>query len=139
MGNYNGVIMDKQNDLSDCPSIAPLLGIGEVTHIDTWVFYDQPLLFVAYTEEKKSFLVVAVDEDRKAKTDTWLYVELTGERIKSIKSAEIDLHDAFAKPSHEHAYIVVLEWRTTQYKDKTLMKRCEIPEDYLPLKGEFYP
>ena len=70
----------------------PMLGRLEI--LETFEYYDQPVLFSCKNAAGHLYLVVAADENDQH--ETWLYAGVSEERLKLIRSGAIDLHDAFA-------------------------------------------
>ena len=110
--------------------------LGRLKIIETWVYYDQPLLFSCKNEHETLFIGVASDKTETA--ETWLYVKLSQNRLEKIRSGNIDLHDAFAKPENnmivEVKYIYECD---SDYPEIRCLKPFEVSKDFLPVPGEF--
>ena len=76
--------------------ILNITGLGKLEIVETYVYYDQPLLFSCKSAAGHLYLGVAADKNDEH--ETWLYVGVSAERLKLIRSGAIDLHDAFAEP-----------------------------------------
>ena len=72
----------------------PMLGRLEI--VETYAYYDQPVLFSCKNSAGRLYLVVAADENEE--NETWLFAGMSEERLRLIRSGSIDLHDAFADP-----------------------------------------
>ena len=110
----------------------PMLGKLEI--VETYAYYDQPVLFSCKNAAGHLYLVVAADENDRH--ETWLYVGVSEERLNLIRSGAIDLHDAFADP--EDGYLVQA---IVPYDSQTEIQFDSIPpdqisEDMLPIPGE---
>ena len=78
--------------------------LGRLEIIETYAYYDQPVLFSCKNSEAHLYLVVAADEN--AQSEIWLYAEVSAERLNLIRSGAIDLHDAFADSESGHLFQV---------------------------------
>ena len=88
----------------------PMLGRLEI--VETFAYYDQPVLFSCKNAAGHLYLVVAADENDYY--ETWLYAGVSKERLNLIRSGAIDLHDAFADP--EDGFLVQAR---VPYDDRT--------------------
>ena len=68
--------------------------LGKLEPIEVYEFYDQPLLFSCRNASGSIFLAVSIDENDDF--ETWLYVSMSPNRFRNVRSGAIDLHDAFA-------------------------------------------
>ena len=110
----------------------PMLGRLEI--LETFEYYDQPVLFSCKNAAGHLFLGVAADENDQH--ETWLYVGVSEERLNLIRSGAIDLHDAFADP--EDGFLVQA---IVPYDDRTPFRfepiqPDQISEDMFPVAGE---
>lgn len=110
----------------------PMLGRLEI--VETFEYYDQPVLFSCKNASGHFYLVVAADENEHH--ETWLYAGVSEERLKLIRSGTIDLHDAFAAP--EDGFLVQAR---VPYDDRTPLQidpiqPDKISKDMLPIPGE---
>lgn len=110
----------------------PMLGRLEI--VETYAYYDQPVLFSCKNAAGHLYLVVAADENEQ--NETWLYAGVSEERLKLIRSGAIDLHDAFADPEDG-----LLVQATVPYDSQTEIQispisPSQIPEDMFPVPGE---
>ncbi len=69
-------------------------GLGRLEIIETYAYYDEPVLFSCKNVLNQFYFVVAADENDRY--ETWLYVRVSNERLNLIRKGKIDLHDAFA-------------------------------------------
>jgi hypothetical protein len=110
----------------------PMLGRLEI--VETYAYYDQPVLFSCKNAAGHLYLVVAADENDYY--ETWLYAGVSKERLNLIRSGAIDLHDAFADP--EDGFLVQAR---VPYDDRTPLQIDSIQPDkisknMLPIPGE---
>ncbi len=110
----------------------PILGRLEI--VETYAYYDQPVLFSCKNAAGHLYLVVAADENDRH--ETWLYAGVSEERLNLIRSGAIDLHDAFADP--EDGFLVQarvpFDNRTPPQIDS--IQPDKISKDILPIPGE---
>ena len=78
--------------------------LGKLEIIEIYDHYDQRILFACKNAAGHFHLVVAADEGEQH--ETWLYVEVSVERLNLIRSGTIDLHDAFAYPESDYLFQV---------------------------------
>ena len=110
----------------------PMLGKLEI--VETYAYYDQPVLFSCKNATGHLYLVVAADENDRH--ETWLYAGVSEERLNLIRSGAIDLHDAFADP--EDGFLVQAR---VPYDDHTPpqfdpIQADKLSKDMLPIPGE---
>lgn len=72
------------------------LGLGPLEIVETYVYYDRPLLFLAESHVHGRLLVVLVDDQESR--ERWLSVPLSMSRLRALKAHRLTLHDAFADP-----------------------------------------
>ena len=90
--------------LRDEADILNIPELGKLEIIEIYDYYDQPILFACKNAAGHFYFVVAADEDEQH--ETWLYVEVSLERLNLIRSGTIDLHDAFAYPERDCVFQV---------------------------------
>ena len=116
------------DDLLNIPSL------GRLEILETFEYYDQPVLFSCKNAAGHLYLVVAADETNE--NETWLYAGVSEERLNLIRSGAIDLHDAFADP--EDGFLVQA---IVTYDDQSEIQIDSIPpnqisNDMFPEPGE---
>ena len=82
--------------------ILNITGLGKLEIVETYVYYDQSLLFSCKSAAGRLYLGVAADKNDEH--ETWLYVGVSAERLSLIRSGAIDLHDAFAEPEDSFCF-----------------------------------
>ena len=115
-------------DILNIPSL------GKLEIIETYVYYDQPVLFSCKNAAGYLYLVVAADENEQY--DTWLYAGISLERLNQIRSGAIDLHDAFANPEAGFLFQVTAPYDNQSPLQIEPVQSNQIPEDMLPVPGE---
>ena len=108
--------------------------LGGLEIIEIYDYYDQPILFACKNAAGHLHLVVAADEDDQH--ETWLYVEVSVERLNLIRSGTIDLHDAFADSENGHLLQVKFSYNNPTLPQIEHLESNQIPEDMLPTPGE---
>lgn len=61
--------------------------------LDTYAYYDTPVLFTARDAIGSVELIVLIDDNEEG--ETWLSVGVSEARLQAIQAGEIDFHDAF--------------------------------------------
>ena len=108
--------------------------LGKLELIEVYEFYDQPILFSCRNASDAIFMGVFADEDDDF--ETWLYVGISPHRFNQIRSGAIDLHDAFSDVEDGIIYQIKVP-HDEQMPLSTPIPSAEIPDDMLPLPGEF--
>ena len=108
--------------------------LGKLEIVETYVYYDQPVLFSCKNAADHLYLVVAADENDQY--DTWLYAGVSPERLNHIRSGAIDLHDAFADPEDGFLFQVIAPYSNQNPLQIESIRPDQISEDMLPIPGE---
>ena len=108
--------------------------LGKFEIVETYAYYDQPVLFSCRNASGYLYLVVAADENDQY--DTWLYAGVSPERLNHIRSGAIDLHDAFADPEAGILFQVTAPYDNQSPLQIEPIQPNKIPEDMLPVPGE---
>ena len=110
----------------------PMLGRLEI--LETFEYYDQPVLFSCKNAAGHLYLVVAADENEQ--NETWLYAGVSEERLSLIRSGAIDLHDAFAAPEDGFLVQAIVPYdNRTPFRFETIQPD-KLSKDMLPIPGE---
>lgn len=108
--------------------------LGRLEIVEIYDYYDQPVLFSCKNTLGDLYLVVAADEN--VQYETWLYAQVSVDRLNLIQSDTIDLHDAFADT--EDGFVLQVKFPYDETLPLTeLVKSNQISEDMLPDPGEF--
>ena len=108
--------------------------LGKLKIVETYVYYDQPVLFSCKSAAGHLYFVVAADENEQY--DTWLYAGVSAERLNHIRSGAIDLHDAFADPEEGFLFQVIAPYDNQTPLQIEPVPPSKIAEDILPMPGE---
>ena len=114
--------------------ILNITGLGRLEIVETYVYYDQPVLFSCKSAAGHLYLGVAADENDKH--ETWLYVGVSAERLSLIRSGGIDLHDAFAEPEDGFLLREIIPYDDQTQPRMEPIQPDQISEDMLPMPGE---
>ena len=114
--------------------ILNITGLGRLEIVETYVYYDQPILFSCKSAADHLYLVVAADKNDEC--ETWLYVRVSVERLNLIRSGVIDLHDAFAKPEDGFLLQEIIPYDDQTQPRMESIQPDQVSEDMLPTPGE---
>ena len=114
--------------------ILNITSLGKLEIVETYVYYDQPVLFSCKSAAGHLYLGVAADENDQH--TTWLYVGVSTERLRLIRSGAIDLHDAFAKPEDSFLLQEIVPYDDQIQPQMEPIRPDQISEDMLPMPGE---
>jgi hypothetical protein len=107
--------------------------LGRLEIVEIYDYYNQPVLFFCKDADGNLYLVVAADENDEY--ETWLYANVSVDRLKLIHSDKIDLHDAFSNTEDGSVFQVKFP-----YNDSTplaeFVKSNQISEDMLPDRND---
>ena len=115
-------------DILNIPSL------GRLEIVETYAYYDQPVLFSCKNSVGHLYLVVAADENDQY--ETWLYAKVSVERLTLVRSGAIDLHDAFADPEGGCLLQVRFPYDAPTSPQIESIEANQVSEDMLPLPGE---
>lgn len=116
------------DDLLNIPSL------GRLEILETFEYYDQPVLFSCKNAAGHLYLVVAADENEQ--NETWLYAGVSEVRLNLIRSGTIDLHDAFADPEDGFLYQAIVSYDNQSEIQINSIPASQISEDMFPVPGE---
>ena len=108
--------------------------LGKLQIVETYAYYDQPVLFSCKDVARNLYLAVAADENDQH--ETWLYARVSSERLNHIRSGAIDLHDAFADTEDGHLLQVKFPYASPTVPQSESIKANQVSEDMLPIPGE---
>ena len=114
--------------------ILNITGLGRLEIVETYVYYDQPVLFSCKSAAGHLYLAVAADKNDKH--ETWFYVGVSAERLNLIRSGTIDLHDAFADPEDGFLLQEIIPYDDQTQPRMEPIEPDQISEDMLPIPGE---
>jgi hypothetical protein len=108
------------------------LGILEL--IETYEFYDRPVLFLCRNAADNLFLVVWAHED--SESEYWLFAPVSKKRLEHVRSGAIDLNDAFALPEDGLLHVVKVPLDKSQGITTSTIEAASVQRDWLPFTGE---
>lgn len=108
--------------------------LGKLEIVETYAYYDEPILFSCKNAAGDLYLVVAADENDQY--ETWLYAQVSAERLNSICSGAIDLHDAFAETEDGRLLQVKFPY-AKPFPESEFFQSDQIPDEMLPVPGEY--
>ena len=108
--------------------------LGRLEILETFEYYDQPVLFSCKNAAGHLHLVVAADENDQ--NETWLYAGVSEERLNLIRSGAIDLHDAFADPEDGFLVQAIVPYDNQTEIQIDSIPPNQVPEDMFPVPGE---
>ncbi len=114
--------------------ILNITDLGRLEIVETYVYYDQPVLFSCKSTAGHLYLVVATDKNDEH--EAWLYVGVSAERLNLIRSGAIDLHDAFAEPEDGFLLQEIIPYDDQTQPRMEPIQPDQISEDMLPMPGE---
>lgn len=109
-------------------------GLGRLEIVETYEYYDQPVLFSCKNAAGHLYFAVAADENDQY--ETWLYAGVSTERLNFIRSGTIDLHDAFADTEDGCLFRVRFPYDSQIIPQIESVQSNQISEDMLPTPGE---
>lgn len=115
-------------DILNIPSL------GRLEIVETYAYYDQPVLFSCKNSAGHLYFVVAADENEQY--ETWLYAGVSAERLTLIRSGAIDLHDAFADPEGGRLLQVKFPYDPAASPEVESVEANQVPQNMLPIRGE---
>ena len=113
--------------------ILNITGLGKLEIVETYVYYDQPVLFSCKSAAGHLYLAVAADKNDQH--ETWLFVGISAERLNLVRSGAIDLHDAFSEPEDGFLLKEIVPYDETVPRMEPIQPD-QISEDMLPMPGE---
>ena len=108
--------------------------LGRLKILETYEYYDQPVLFSCKNAAGHLYLVVAADETDQY--DTWLYAGVSEARLNLVRSGAIDLHDAFANPESGFLVRAIVPYDHQAEIQTDSIPPDQIPDDMFPVAGE---
>jgi len=102
--------------------------------VETYEFYDRPLLVCCRNAAGALYLAVLIDEAEDS-TETWLYISISEDRLKQIRSGGIDLRDAFSAAEDGIAFKVIIPSDESIPVVVSPLPVSSLTEEMLPLPG----
>ena len=108
--------------------------LGNLEIIETYEYYDKPLLFACQNTIGHIFLAVIIDETEVE--EVWLYAPISERRFNEIRAGKMDLHDAFSRAEDNQLYRVCIPYDQDVQAKLLYINASEVSDNDLPLKGE---
>ena len=115
-------------DILDIP------GLGKLKHVETYEYYDEPVLYCCQNAAGHLYLVVAAAANEQG--EIWLFAGISDTRLARIRSGAIDLHDAFADPEDGSLLQVTAPYDDNTQPQIVSVQPNQIPQDMLPMPDE---
>lgn len=109
-------------------------GLGTLKIVETYAFYDEPLLYCCQNAAGHLYLVVAATTNEQG--EIWLFAGVSKTRLNRIRSGAIDLHDAFADPEDGFLFQVTDPFDDNAPPQTVSVAPNQISGDMLPIPGE---
>ena len=109
-------------------------GLGKLKHVETYAYYDEPVLYCCQNAAGHLYLVVAAAANEQG--EIWLFTGVSDTRLARIRSGAIDLHDAFADPENGSLLQVTDPYNENTEVEIVPIQPNQIPQDMLPMPDE---
>lgn len=103
--------------------------LGELTLLETYVFYDGPRLFSAQSLTDQRYLAAWANEGHEA--DEWLYVAISEARLNMVRSGARTVRSAFLEPEGFTYRVIIPHDDSSPDSAKTVVP-SEILDAWLP-------
>jgi hypothetical protein len=113
-----------------------VLHFGRLELVEVYEFYDRPLLVCCRNTVGALYLAVLIDEQDDS-TETWLYIALSEDRLRQVRSGGIDLHDAFGAAEDGIAFEVTIPSDKSTPVTVSPIPASDLTDEMLPLSGRF--
>lgn len=110
------------------PPQGTVLGSLEIEEV--YFYYEGPRFFAARNASGQRYLAIAVDEDEGS--DTYLYVAVSTDRFRAIRSGLVSLREAYTSAEDGHAVTVKATYGDSPTNQLELRDSSEIPDAWLP-------
>lgn len=115
------------------PAIDTVLGPLRISEV--FFEYDGPRLFVAKNRSGNLYLANCVDEDEDEGTETYLYVSVSSERMKLIRSGYLTLREAYSNAEDSFVYEITAQYGAKEPNNLlNYLPSHNIPDEWLPLE-----
>jgi len=111
-----------------------VLHFGHLEMVEVYDYYDRPILFSCRNAVGIIYLVTLSEETRGF--EAWLYVAMSEDRFRHVRSGAIDLYTSFLDSEDEVVFRVVIPYSEDPVTMEPLEARSLDPS-VLPLPGEF--
>ena len=108
--------------------------LGRLKIVETYAYYDEPVLYCCQNTAGHLYLVVAAAENKQH--EVWLYARVSDVRLKLVRCGAVDLHDAFADPEDGSLLQVIVPYDDNIPLQTESVDPKRISKDMLPIPGE---
>lgn len=98
--------------------------------IDTFAYYDRPVLFISKMHDQKYICVLVSDDNPKEK---WLISNILDETYDDLKKGKIDFYNCFKQTKFGKSFLLSIVNEHTENSEEIISS--EIPDSILPTKG----
>lgn len=109
-------------------------GLGRLKLVETYAFYDEPVLYCCQNAAGHLYLVVAAAANEQS--EIWLFTGVSDARLARIRIGAIDLHDAFADPEDGSLLQVTVSYDDNTKPQVMSIHPDQISQDMLPMPDE---
>ena len=96
--------------------------------VKTIMYYDRPILYTCKNKDEELYLAMLVEE--KGRSNTWLYIWVSDDRINALKANKLSLYEAFKEAENHKAYQITLDEENNPKIDT--IEAINIPDKFLP-------
>lgn len=107
----------------------------ELSIIESYQFFDRPVLFSCHDSQGRAYLAVWADEKEDADQETWVFTPIHPGVLDAVRSGSMELQAAFKNGIDGSAFVVEVDW-DTQSTTSTEVRSSELDNDLLPQRGE---
>lgn len=118
------------------------LSIGQIDLHEVYVFYDQPLLFLVQSQSKGNPMYIGNAIDETDDDETWMYLEVSQQRLNQINNKEIDLYTAYKQSENDLLIKFTIHNKLsretgTLHATEELVEADSMPDELLPVPGYY--
>lgn len=114
--------------------LATSTNLGTLEVLEIYVQYNGPRLLACKNQASQIFLSLWVDEEEDS--DLWIYMLVSHDRLQSIRTGEISLHQAFCMSESLYLYELTYTHADSRWATKKTSVE-DIDRDYFPLEDTF--
>jgi len=108
--------------------------LGTLEVLEIYIQYNGARLLACKNQASQIFLALWVDEEDDY--DLWLYMLVSLDRLQSIRTGQISLHQAFCEPESSLLYELTYSYIHSEWSTKKVALE-DLDKDFLPLEGTF--
>ena len=108
--------------------------LGTLEVLEIYIQYNGARLLACKNQANKIFVALWVDEEEEY--DLWLYMLVSLDRLQSIRTGAISLHQAFCEAENSCLYELTYSYVNSQWSTQEIALE-DLDKDYLPLEDTF--